>query len=215
MDDAALGASIRALRHRRGWRQADLQADAPGSAPAWSACLRPGVRIASRLPALRRVARALDVRLAWDAGFRGSELARLRDADHARATEALIGRLERRGWTAVAEVSFNNYGERGRIDVLAYHPPTRTLLVIEVKTLIVEVQAILGGLSAETANCASRSTFPRLAARSCGAHAGGCRDFDESAPTGQTTSGSSPDSPCAGARRWPGCERRLGRTRGC
>lgn len=46
-----------------------------------------------------------------------------------------------------AEVSFNNYGERGRIDVLAYHAVTRTLLIVEIKTLIVEVQAILGGLS--------------------------------------------------------------------
>ena len=45
------------------------------------------------------------------------------------------------------EASFNNYGERGRIDVIAYHPAARTLLVIEVKTLIVEVQSILGGLS--------------------------------------------------------------------
>ncbi len=99
------------------------------------------------VPALRRVAKALEVRLEWDAGFRGSELARLRDADHANASESLVKRLERLGWTAVAEVSFNSYGERGRIDVLAYHPATRTMLVIEVKTLIVEVQAILGGLS--------------------------------------------------------------------
>jgi hypothetical protein len=96
---------------------------------------------------IRNVARALDIRLVWDAGFRGSELARLRDADHARLTEWLVRRLERLGWIAAAEVSFNNYGERGRIDVLAYHPATRTLLVVEVKTLIVEVQVILGGVS--------------------------------------------------------------------
>jgi transcriptional regulator with XRE-family HTH domain len=145
VDDAALGAAIRALRHRRGWRQADLAHQAHVSRALISA-LEAGGADGISLPAIRRVASALDLRLRWDAGFRGSELARLRDADHARLTEIVVRRLERLGWTAMAEVSFNNYGERGRIDLLAHHP-AGTLLVIEVKTLIVEVQAILGGLS--------------------------------------------------------------------
>lgn len=146
MDDAGLGASFRALRHRRGWRQADLGRRAGVSASLVS-LLEAGHADRISLPAVRRVAKVLEVRLAWDAGFRGSELARLRDADHARASEALVRRLERLDWRVVAEASFNNYGERGRIDVLAYHHATRTLLVIEVKTLVVEVQSILGGLS--------------------------------------------------------------------
>jgi transcriptional regulator with XRE-family HTH domain len=146
MDDAALGASIRALRHRRGWRQADLARRAGVSASLVS-LLEAGRADRLTLRAIRGVAAALDLRLAWDAGFHGSELARLRDADHARLTELLVRRLERLGWLVAAEISFNNYGERGRIDVLAYHTATRTLLVVEVKTLIVEVQAILGGLS--------------------------------------------------------------------
>jgi transcriptional regulator with XRE-family HTH domain len=146
MDDAALGAAIRALRHRRGWRQLDLAARA-GVSPSVISVLEAGHADRLSLPAIRRVSGALDLRLRWDAGFRGSELARLRDADHARTSEAVIRRLEGQGWQAMAEVSFNNYGERGRIDVLAYHPAARMLVVIEIKTLIVEVQAILGGLS--------------------------------------------------------------------
>jgi transcriptional regulator with XRE-family HTH domain len=146
MDDAALGASIRALRHRRGWRQADLSRGARVS-PSLISALEAGHVDRISLPAVRRVAGALDLRLGWDAGFRGSELARLRDADHARTGELLVRRLERLGWCVNAEVSFNSYGERGRIDILAYHPATRTLLVLEIKTVIVEVQAILGGLS--------------------------------------------------------------------
>jgi transcriptional regulator with XRE-family HTH domain len=171
MDDAALGASIRALRHRRGWRQADLARRAHVSASVISV-LEAGHADRISLPAIRRVARALDVRLRWDAGFRGSELARLRDADHARMAETVVRRLERLGWQAIAEASFNNYGERGRIDVLAYHAATRTLLVVEIKTVIVDVQAILGGLSvkqrvapsvARSMGWQPRATVPALA----------------------------------------------------
>lgn len=41
------------------------------------------------------------------------------------------------------EVSFAIWGERGSIDLLAWHPPTRTLLVIEVKTELVDVGDLL------------------------------------------------------------------------
>jgi hypothetical protein len=47
-------------------------------------------------------------------------------------------------WLVKAEVSFAIYGERGVIDVLAFHPPSRALLVVELKTELVDVQALLG-----------------------------------------------------------------------
>jgi transcriptional regulator with XRE-family HTH domain len=96
--------------------------------------------------AIRRVATSLDVAIAWDAGNRGPALARLRDADHARLCEQLVRELEALGWTVAAEVSFNRYGDRGRIDLLAFDPRSRTLLVIEVKTVIADVQEVLGAL---------------------------------------------------------------------
>ncbi len=95
---------------------------------------------------LRRISSALDLRLAWDAGYRGAELARLRDADHARLAEWLTRRLEAFGWIVVPEVSFNHFGDRGRIDLLAWHAATQTLLVIEIKTVVVEIQDLLGTL---------------------------------------------------------------------
>jgi hypothetical protein len=55
-------------------------------------------------------------------------------------------RLTRLGWLTRAEVSFNDYGDRGRIDILAFHPPTATLLVVEIKTLVVDAQDVLGAL---------------------------------------------------------------------
>lgn len=43
-------------------------------------------------------------------------------------------------------MSFNVYGERGVVDLLAWHAQTRTLLVIELKTELVDVQELIGTL---------------------------------------------------------------------
>ena len=61
----------------------------------------------------------------------------------------MTGRFERSGWTVVPESSFNHYGDRGRIDLLAFHPVTRTLVVVEVKTVIADIQELLGTLNAK------------------------------------------------------------------
>ena len=50
------------------------------------------------------------------------------------------------GWLVRVAVSYNRYGERGRIDLLALHPPTGTLLVVELKSQLVDVQSLLGSL---------------------------------------------------------------------
>ena len=47
-------------------------------------------------------------------------------------------------WVLAPEVSFAIYGERGVIDILAWHEPTRSLLVIELKTAIADVNELLG-----------------------------------------------------------------------
>lgn len=44
------------------------------------------------------------------------------------------------------EVSFNLRGERGSIDILAIHPPTGALLVVEVKSVVPDMQAMLASL---------------------------------------------------------------------
>jgi hypothetical protein len=50
------------------------------------------------------------------------------------------------GWQLAPEVSFSIWGERGVIDILAWHEPTRSLLVIELKTELVDVNEVLGTL---------------------------------------------------------------------
>lgn len=84
----------------------------------------------------------MDIRLSWN----GPELDRLLDAGHAALGASVKRRLEGWGWLVRVEVSYSRYGERGRIDLLALHPATGILLVIEIKTELVDVQALLGSL---------------------------------------------------------------------
>lgn len=146
MNDGELGGIVRALRHRRGWRQSDLARKADVSASLVGVLERGHAETLS-VRSLRRIGSALDLRLGWDAGYRGAELARLRDAGHAQLAEWLTRQLEAFAWTVVPEASFNHYGDRGRIDLLALHPATRSLVVVEVKTVIAEIQDLLGTLN--------------------------------------------------------------------
>jgi hypothetical protein len=84
----------------------------------------------------------LDVRVRW----RGEGLDRLLDEAHARLVEKVVKRLSSFAWECAVEVSFNDFGERGSIDVLAWHPSERALLVIEVKSVVPDVQATIFGI---------------------------------------------------------------------
>jgi hypothetical protein len=103
-----------------------------------------------RLAELDRVVAALgaslDVRVRW----LGEQLDRLLDEAHALTVAATVERLTRLGWTSAIEVSFSIWGERRSIDVLAWHAATRTLLVIEVKSVLADIQSLLFGLDRKT-----------------------------------------------------------------
>ena len=49
-------------------------------------------------------------------------------------------------WVIRPEVSFSIYGERGVVDVLAWHPERRAVLAIELKTELVDVNELMGNL---------------------------------------------------------------------
>lgn len=83
-----------------------------------------------------------DVRLLWQ----GEALDRLLDAAHAELVERVVHLLAARGWTVRVEVTYNLDRERGSIDVLAWHALTGSLLVVEVKSVVPDVQAMLMGL---------------------------------------------------------------------
>ena len=145
MRDEQIGRFVRRLRHRRGWRQVDVsqRARRPRSALVDLEAGRIG-RLA--VDAIRDFVEALGGRLTIEATSGASDPRLLIDAGHAFLQEHWKRRLERWGWLVRAEVSFNRYGDRGRIDLMAFHPATGILLVIEIKTVLWDIQALLGSL---------------------------------------------------------------------
>jgi transcriptional regulator with XRE-family HTH domain len=145
MDLVRFGLGVRALRRKRGWTQARLGTDRHVSR---STIVRIERGRADRVTVgtLIRVAAALgssiSVRLLWQ----GEGLDRLLDASHADIVERTVRLLSDRGWEVATEVSFNIGGERGSIDILAFHAPTGALLVIEIKSVVPDIQATLHGL---------------------------------------------------------------------
>ncbi|MBA3779763.1 MAG: hypothetical protein H0X16_10790 [Chloroflexi bacterium] len=109
-----------------------------------------------------RVAAALEVRLEVRARWRGGDLDRLLNAGHSALHESLARYLQAlSGWVFAPEVSFAIYGERGIIDILAWHPGRRALLVIELKTDIVAFRSSSDGRP-QTPACGSHRARARL-----------------------------------------------------
>jgi hypothetical protein len=66
------------------------------------------------------------------------------NAAHAALQSAVLRRFDAlTGWVAVPEVTYSIYGERGAIDILAWHAATRTLLIVELKTVLVDAAEIV------------------------------------------------------------------------
>ena len=96
---------------------------------------------------LDRVARGLGARLVLRLDWNGEGLARLLDEGHASIVEAVIRSLRAAGWEALTEATFSIFGERGSVDVLAWHAPTGALLVVEVKSVVADAQDTLAALA--------------------------------------------------------------------
>jgi transcriptional regulator with XRE-family HTH domain len=149
MNDRRVGQLVRARRHQRGWRLVDLAA-AAGVGRSVCSLFENGRVDRLTVRTARAIAGAVGLPLEWDVGWQRAEADRLLDADHAALAAFWVRRLEGFGWLVRSEVSFNHYGDRGRIDILAYHPTHRVLLVIEIKTALVDAQELIGGLDIKT-----------------------------------------------------------------
>lgn len=145
MDDLRLGRVIRAVRRRRGLRQLDVARLANVGQTTVSLVER-GHLATLGLRTVRRVCSTLEVRLELEPSWRGGQLARLLDSRHASIVEEVVAALGSRGWEAVVEYTFAVYGERGSVDVLAWHSRCRALLLVEVKTEIADLQGLLSVL---------------------------------------------------------------------
>lgn len=147
MDDGRFGSAVRSVRLKRDWRQRDLAVRA-GVSPSTISRVERGHPGTLSLDTIRAVAAALDIRVDLTARWRAGDLDRLLNAKHS-ALHDLVAewfRDELPAWVLAPEVSFAVYAERGVIDIVAWHPGLRALLVIELKTDISDVNELVGTL---------------------------------------------------------------------
>ena len=143
MDDQRIGAGLRSLRLRAKLRQADL-ALAAGVPRRVVMLIEAGRLDRVRFGDIRAAAKALGARFDGSILWQGAGLDRMLNRGHARLHEATTAWLRSiGGWVAVPEVSFSFQGERGVIDIVAWHAATRTMLLIELKTRIVDISDLM------------------------------------------------------------------------
>jgi transcriptional regulator with XRE-family HTH domain len=145
MEDVRVGNALRLVRRRRGWTQRALAARV-GASQGLISMIERGHMDNVSLRILRRVAGALDIRVDLTPRWRAGDLDRLLNARHSELHE-LVARWfadELPEWVLAPEVSFSIYGERGVIDILAWHEKTGSMVVIELKTAVTDVNELLG-----------------------------------------------------------------------
>ncbi|MBA2255063.1 MAG: helix-turn-helix transcriptional regulator [Chloroflexi bacterium] len=132
-DGKRIGRTLRAIRRHLKLRQIDL-ARMVGVSQSLVSRVERGILIGIRVETLVQLFAALGARLELRPWWEGASLDRLLDARHAALTEFVVGVLRSCGWAAHVEITFAVYRERGSIDIVGWHAPTRTLLIIEIKT---------------------------------------------------------------------------------
>jgi len=136
------GASVRAVRVSLGLRQREL-ARRIGRTQSRLSLIERGRILGLSIAEAEAICEALGATFVL--GIEAPVLVagpRQRDAAHARCVAYVARRLARDGWIVQREVPVGTPGRPGWIDVLAFNPETRVLLVIEVKTELVD----FGGL---------------------------------------------------------------------
>jgi transcriptional regulator with XRE-family HTH domain len=139
------GASFRAVRIKRRWRQSDLAARAGVSRSLISSIERGHLEHVA-IGTLLVVARALEIQVSLTTRWHAGDLDRLVSGRHSRMHEAVARWFGSTlpEWILAPEVSFSIFGERGVIDILAWHPRYRAVLVIELKTDLADVNDLVG-----------------------------------------------------------------------
>jgi transcriptional regulator with XRE-family HTH domain len=145
VDGVRIGRQFRALRVRKQLRQEDVGRTSKLSRPVISRIERgliESITVGMLMRAAASLGAVVDVRLRWN----GEQLDRLLDEAHARLVDTVVMMLRASGWDVAVEVSFSVWGERGSIDILAFHRSTRLVLVIEAKSVVPDSQATIHGL---------------------------------------------------------------------
>jgi transcriptional regulator with XRE-family HTH domain len=139
--DVRLGEMLRALRREQGLTQEQL-ANAAELSRRTIGRIEHGLARDLTLHAIRAAFEACDARLYLNPWWNGAALDRLLDRRHAGLVERATGVLRQLGWPTQIEVTFNEYGDRGSIDILGGHEPTLSALVGEVKSAIGSIEEL-------------------------------------------------------------------------
>lgn len=142
MDDIRAGRLLRALRRRAHLSQKQLGARI-GLSQQEISLLERGHFDAVQVRTVRSAFRGVEAGAEWEIRWRGGAVDRLLDGRHAELVGAIGEFLMSDGWEVVPELTYNVYGDRGSIDLVAWHPSTSTLLIVEVKTELTSIEATL------------------------------------------------------------------------
>jgi transcriptional regulator with XRE-family HTH domain len=140
MDDIRAGRLLRALRKRARLTQAGLGARV-GISQQEISLLERGHLEAVQVRTIRAVFGGLEARLDLDIRWRGGAVDRLLDERHAALAGNFARFLAGRRWEVVPEVTYSEFGERGSIDLLAWHAVSATVLIVEIKTELTSIEA--------------------------------------------------------------------------
>jgi hypothetical protein len=128
-DDDRLAKSSRLIRRENGLRQADLS-----TARFVTQEIEAGRAGRLRVDQVLAHFAALDAKAQITVWWNGAALDRLIDQAHAQVVNATALILPRYGFRVLTEFTFNEYGERGSIDVFAAHDALRAVFVGEAKS---------------------------------------------------------------------------------
>lgn len=142
MDDVRAGRLLRALRRRARLTQKQL-GERVGVSQQEISLLERGHYDSVQIRTVRLVFRGLDASADLDIRWRGGAIDRLLDERHAALVRATVDLLAADGWDVFPEVTYNHFGERGSIDLVAWHVASATLLIVEVKTELTSLEATL------------------------------------------------------------------------
>lgn len=169
MDDPRLGSALKSIRLRAGLTQEEV-AVAAGVPRSLVGRIERGRIAVVRFGDLRSVAAVLDTSVDLIVRWHGGDLGRVINARHAAIHEAGARRFAAlEEWVLEPEVSCSSYGARGVIDGLAWHAASRSLLVIELKSEIVDINNLMGSVDRKRRLAAeigrSRDGTPRACRR--------------------------------------------------
>jgi transcriptional regulator with XRE-family HTH domain len=140
--DRTVGRVVRALRHRKRLTQWQL-GEACGVSQGTISNLEGGHIDRMSVRAVRAALSRLDADLSLQVFWRYGVVDLLLDERHLVLVGVTSNILRRHGWDVVPEISYSEYGERGSIDLVALQTARRVLLIVEVKTELVSIEATL------------------------------------------------------------------------